>query len=88
MNAAQITHDRTADHDVMKVGDDKVGIVHMDVDAEGGEKHTGQAADGKETDEAQGVDHGRVVRDRSFVERGGPIENLDRRRDRHEKTQQ
>src|SRR5262245_38864025 len=72
----------------MKVGDHEIRIMHMDIDTESGEKQTRQAADGEETNKAQRVKHGRIVRDGPFVKCRGPIENLDRRRYGNQKTEQ
>ena len=47
-----------AHHDVVEVGDDEVGIVEGHVDAGGGEEHAGEAADGKQADEPNGIEHG------------------------------
>src|ERR1051326_2625206 len=71
--------DAAADHDVMKMRDDKIRVVNVDVDADRREKQAGQAADREEADKSERVEHGRVVRDRSAVQRGGPVEDLDRR---------
>src|SRR2546427_11906467 len=72
----------------MKMGDHEIGIMHMDVDAEGGEKQTGQAAHGEETDKAQRVEHRCIVGDGPFVKSGGPVEDFDRRRDRDDHAQE
>src|SRR5262245_1146733 len=88
MNATEITHHRSPNHDVMKVGDHEIRIMHMDIDTESGEKQTGQATDGEETDKAQCVEHGRIVGDGPFVKGGRPIEDLDRRRYGNQKTKQ
>ena len=36
MQAAYVRHDGAADHDVMEMGDDEIGVVDVHVDAEGG----------------------------------------------------
>ena len=38
MHAAQISHDRAADHDVVEVGDDEISVGDVHVDAERGQK--------------------------------------------------
>ena len=58
--------------------------VHVDVDAERGHEQAGQAADGEQPDEAEGVEHRRGEGDRSFIERRRPVEDLDGRGNRHE----
>ena len=88
MDAAEVGHDRAADHDVVEVGDDEIGVGDVDVDAERGEEEAGQAADGEQADEAEGVEHGRVEADGAFVEGGGPVEDFDGRGDGDEEAQQ
>ncbi len=87
MEAAHVRHDRAADHDVMEMGDDEIGVVDVHVDAQRGEEQAGQSADGEEADESQGIEHRRVERDRAFVKRGGPVEDLDGGRNRHEEAE-
>ena len=66
---------------------DEIGVVDVHVDAERCEEQAGQAADREQTDEAEGVQHRRVVGDRSLVQRRGPVEDLDGRRNRDEIAQ-
>jgi len=40
-------------------------------------KKSGEAADREESEEAEGVEHGRIVVDGALVESGRPIENFD-----------
>ncbi len=61
MQTAEIPHDRAADHDVMKMRDDEVCIVYVNVNAKGSQKQTGHSADDKEPDKAKRVEHRRVV---------------------------
>src|SRR6202008_5115567 len=49
--------------------------------AEAGEEQAGEPANGKQADEAQGVDHGRVPGDGTFIKRRSPIEHFYRRGD-------
>src|SRR5260370_9115210 len=84
VNAADVTHDRAAHHDVVEMGDHKVGVMNMNVQAEAGEEEAGKAADDEEADETEGVEHGRVPGDGTFVEGRGPVEDLNRRRDGHQ----
>src|SRR5437870_1334322 len=44
MQAAQVRHDRAADHDVMEVGHDKIRVGHVHIDRQRGEYEPGQAA--------------------------------------------
>src|SRR5882762_6894191 len=84
VQSADVTHHRAADHDVVKVGDDEIRVVKMNVQAETGEEETGEAADEKKTDEAESVQHRSVVGNGTFVERGGPVKDFDRRRNGNE----
>src|ERR1700757_2735805 len=81
MQAAYVTHHRAAHHDVVEVGDDEISVVDVNVQAEAGEEQAGEPANGKQADEAQGVDHGRVPGDGTFIKRRSPIEHFYRRGD-------
>ena len=76
MQAAQVSHQCPADHDVVEVGDHEIGIGDVHVDTQGGEEQAGEAADGEQTDEAERVKHGRVVMDGTFIESRCPVENF------------
>src|SRR5712675_1798927 len=88
VQAADVAHHSAANHDVVKVSDDEIRVVKMNVQAETGEEETGEAADEKETDETEGVQHRSVVGNGAFVERGGPIEDFDRRGNGNEVAEQ
>src|SRR5712664_3902711 len=60
VQAADVTHDRAADHDVVEMGDHEVGVVNVNVQAQAGEEESGEAADQEQSDEAEGVEHGRI----------------------------
>src|SRR6267378_5480531 len=79
VQTADITHHRSANHDVVKVGDDEISIVEMNVQAETREEETSEATDEEEADEAEGVQHRSVVGNGTFIERGGPVEDFDGR---------
>src|SRR5580704_7370819 len=51
MDAAQISHYGTADHDVVKMRDDEIGAVQVNVRRERREEQSGEAAHGEQTDE-------------------------------------
>ena len=61
VDAAEIRHQRAANHDVVEVRDHEVGVVDVHVEADGGEEETGQAADEEQADEPEGIEHRRVV---------------------------
>ena len=88
MHASEITHDRASDHNVMKVRDDKISVGDMHVDAQRGEKQAGKTAHGEKSEEAESVEHGRIVIDRTFVHRGCPVKDLDRGRHSNQITEQ
>src|SRR5882757_9688685 len=77
VQTADVAHHRSANHDVVKVGDDEIRVVKMNVQAETGEEETGEAADEKETDEAEGVQHRSVVGNGTLVQSGRPVEDFD-----------
>ena len=47
MNASQVGHDRAAHHNIVKVSDNEISVVHMNVKPQGREKHAGQTANGE-----------------------------------------
>ena len=79
---------RAAHHDVVEVRDHEVGVGDVDVHAERGQEQAGEAADGEQADEAEGVQHRRLEGDRALVEGGGPVEDFDGRGDGDEVAQE
>src|SRR5207245_1752558 len=77
MQAADVTHDRATDHDVVEVRDDEIGVVNVNVQAQAGKEESGEAANQKKADETEGVKHGRVPGNRTFRKRRGPVEDFD-----------
>src|SRR5438067_500276 len=63
VKAAHKGSDHSADHDVVKMGDNEVGVRQMNVYRQGGEEQPGQTADDEQPDETQGVKHRRLERD-------------------------
>ena len=61
--------------------------MHVHVEAERRQEQAGQSADREQPDEADRVEHRRLPRDRSLVQRRRPVEDLDRRRDRDEEAE-
>ena len=76
------------DHDVVEVGDDKVGVAQMNINCQSGQEQAGHTSNGEQSDEAQRIQHRRVVGDRGFVKRCRPVEDLDCGRNRHGETQE
>ena len=59
VQAAQEGDHRAADHHVMEMRDDEVGVVHVHVDGQRAEEQPGQPADAEEEEEAERVEHRR-----------------------------
>ena len=66
-----------AEHDIMKMPDDKIGAVEMEVRRQGADDQAREAADGKEKNEGQGKKERRVDFDGALVKGGHPVEYLD-----------
>ena len=77
-----------AEHDVVKVAHDEIGVVNVHVDGKRALKKTREPADAEKKDEAEREKHGRAQLDRAFVKRGDPIEDLDCARYGHQERQQ
>ena len=58
---------RPAHHHVMEVRHHEVGVGHVNVQADRGKEQTGQAADGEQADEAEGVEHRGLEGYRSLI---------------------
>src|SRR5215472_4173294 len=80
MQSPDVTHDCAADHNVMKVSNDEIRVMDMHVNSQASQEKTREAANGEQADEAESVEHGGVPGNRAFVERRGPVKDLDRRR--------
>ena len=63
----EVPHDRAADHDEVEVRDDEVGVVEVDVDAQGGGDQARQPADEEQAEEGNRPDHRRLEPDRALV---------------------
>ena len=70
---------RAAIDDVVEVGHNEVGVVHMHVEGHLGEGHTGDAAKHELQDEGAGKQHGAIERESPLPEGGNPVEELDPR---------
>ncbi len=77
MHPAKVTHHRAANHDVVEVGNDEVGVGDMHVNPQRGQEQSGKTSHGKQADETKGVQHGSGKRNRAFVHGRGPVEDLD-----------
>src|SRR5271168_149617 len=67
VEAANVAHDGAANHDVVEMGDDELGVVEVDIQAEAGEEESSEAADEEQADKAEGVEHGRFVGDGALI---------------------
>src|SRR6266849_6391279 len=88
MEPAHVTHHRAANHDVVEMGDHEVGVVNVNVQPKTSQEEARQPADEEQADEAESVQHGRVVRNGSFVQRGSPVEDFDGGRNGHQVAQE
>ena len=88
MNAGHEGRHRAADHDGVEMRDDEISVRGRDVDRHRSEKQSGQPADGEQAEKAERVDHRRFEADLAAIERGRPVEHLDRRRHRDDERQE
>ena len=68
---------RSAEHHVMKMADDKVGAVKVQVGRERPDDKAGQAADGKKENEGHGKQERGVEPDGALIKRRHPVEDFD-----------
>ena len=87
MNPAQVSHHRAAHHDVVKVRDDEVRSAQVHVGRKRSQEQAGQASHREEADKSERVEHRRFIGDRAFIKRRSPVEDFNRRRNRHQKTE-
>ena len=80
MDAAEIRDHLSTDHHVVKVSNDKVCVRQMNRQSDCSEKQARKPADQEEAHESDRVQHRRIERHRTLVERRCPVEHLDRRR--------
>ena len=88
MHASEKPHQDATHHDVVEVGDDKISVGDVDINAEGGEEKPGQSADGEKSDKAESVEHGRGIRNRTLVEGSRPVKDFDGRGHADEESQE
>jgi hypothetical protein len=55
VEGAQIATHRGAHHDVVEMGDDKIGVVDVHIQPQAGENKPGQAPNREQTDAAQNI---------------------------------
>lgn len=77
VDGSEEADERSTDHDVMEVRDNKIGVVKVNVCGERGKEKTGQSADGEQENERECVEHRCVEDDGTFVERRHPAKDFD-----------
>ena len=88
MQPCHVGQHHATHHDVMEVCHHEVGIGNVNVYSDGRQEHARQSANRKQADKSECIQHGRVIRDRALVQRGGPVEDLHRGRNRHQVCEQ
>src|SRR5260370_5206920 len=80
MESSEIAHYRSTHHDVVEMGDDKICVVDVHIHSQAGENKPSETTNREHTDSPQLIEHWSVKRDGALVEAGGPVEDLDCRR--------
>src|SRR2546430_352567 len=88
VHAAEVSHDRAADHHIVEVRDHEIRIVDVDVNSQGRQKQSGEPAYCEQTDKTKRIQHRRRERNRPFVHGRCPVEYLYSGRHRHQKAQE
>src|SRR6202162_6298304 len=88
MHSSHVGHDHPADHHIVEMGNYEIGIGDMNVHGQRGQEQSGEATDGEEANEAEGIQHGRCVTDGAAKQGGGPVEYLDGGGNGNQKAQQ
>src|SRR5215472_5398932 len=83
VQAAEVAHDRSADHDVVEVGDDEIRVVNVDIQPKAGQKEAGQSSDDKKANESQTIEHWCVIRNGASIQCSRPVKDFDSRRNGH-----
>src|SRR3546814_8554472 len=78
MNRSQECRNRAADHDVMEMRDDEIGVMDMHVYGQQREHQARQSAHHEQADETHGEKEGGVKGDRALIQGGRPVIDLDR----------
>ena len=84
VESAHVSHDGAADHDVVEVRDDEVGVREVDVHPHGRQEKPGETADREESHEPDDPVGRRFPRHRALVHRRRPVEGLHRGGNGHE----
>src|SRR5262245_36972609 len=70
----------------MEMSHNEVGVMNVDVESDGREKHSGQATNGEEANEPKGVKHRGLVGNGTLIKCGRPIEDFNGGRDSDQKA--
>ena len=77
VQSSQECNHGSAKHDIVKMGHHEVGVMQVNISCQRTEKETSQSPDTKQKEKGKGLPPRGLQADRSLVERGGPIEDLD-----------
>src|SRR5207237_9039754 len=80
---SDISHNHAAYHDVVEVGDHKVGIVNVNIQSQSSQEQPRHSAHGEQADEAEGIQHRSGIGDLAPVHGGSPVEDFNSRGNRH-----
>ena len=78
MHTREVGDHHAADHHVVEVRDDEIGISYVDVDAKRGEEQSSQTTNRKQSNKTERIEHRRLVRNRALVHCGRPVKHFDR----------
>ncbi len=88
MEACEIGHHHSPHHDVVEMGDHEISIVDMGIDRQRSQAEPGQPAHREEPDETENIEQRGIEPDPAIVERRRPVEDLHRRGNRDQETEQ
>ena len=60
MHPRHVSHDSTADHDVVEMRDDKVGVGNVHINSQRCQKQASKTADGEQPNKPQRIQHGSI----------------------------
>src|SRR5438876_10917187 len=73
MQAAEVSEQSPADHNVVEVRHYEIRITQMHVHCQRRQKQSCHTTNRKESNEAEGIKHRRLIRDRRLVKRRRPV---------------
>ncbi len=78
MECREQAETHSAEDHIMKMPDNKIGVMELHIGRKRSEEKPGKAADGKEKDERKRIEKRRLYLDRTLIHCGEPVEHLDR----------